>query len=60
VGERQRHEGGEPARVFLRELGVAVVDEPRRLDGIGLLFGIRRARGRREHLHLHLGIVHLL
>ena len=42
------------------ELGVAVVDEPRRRDGIGLPLGIGRARGRREHLHLHPGLVHLL
>ena len=37
--------------LILRELG---------LDGVGLLFGIRRAGSRREHLHLHPGLIHLL
>src|SRR5205823_3095138 len=48
------------SRVLLDELGVAVIDEPRCRNGIRLLLCIRRARGRREYLHLHLGLVHLL
>ena len=42
------------------ELGVGVVEQPRRLDGVVLLLGVRRAAGRREHLQLHVGVGHAL
>ena len=60
VRQGQRHHGREPARELRGQLGIAVVDEARRRDGIRFLVGIRRARGRREHLHSHLGVIHLL
>ena len=60
VGQGQRHHRVEAAGMLPSEIGVAVVDEPRRRDGVGLLLGIGRARGRRQHLQLDVGLLHLL